>query len=153
MSTTWILIANSSHANLYQTHKGLLFGSNGHAAEKMCLLQSFDHVESRKKISELVSGKAGKYQCRTSGHGSYSEATDPKTVEAMRFARELAEFLDSGRVEDEYDDLIIVAPPHFQGLLQKCITQQLQKRVSRTVEKDYTNFKGRYLVSQLMPYI
>lgn len=149
MSTTWILIANSSKALLYETQKALLFNSNGHAEDQLKLIDEFNHEESRKKASELVSDRVGSYQSGSAGHGSFVESTNPKEIEAERFARELVAELDAGRLAGRYDDLVIVANPHFQGLLYKQANEQLHRRVIRAIEKDYTQFKGRQLAEQL----
>jgi protein required for attachment to host cells len=152
-STTWILIANACFACLYETRLARLFNTNGHAENSLTMIKSFNHEQSRKRISELVSDRQGSYIGGTAGHGSFSEHSDPKLVEADRFARELAHELDNGRLEGKYGKLIIVAKAHFRGLLQKHMNHQLEKCVERTIEKDYTHFKGRELVAQLQTHL
>jgi len=147
MSTTWILIANSSKAHLYQTHKPRLFKSNGHDEQSLLLIQNFSHDASRKKAGDLVSDRIGNF--RSSGHGSFVEPTDPKAYEAECFAKELADELDSGRIAGKFDDVILVATPYFRGLLQKNLSNPLSKLISMTIDKDYTSFSGRQLVQQL----
>lgn len=153
MSTTWILIANASQARIYQTHKPLLFNANGNAEDHIELVDEFTHDASRSKTGDLVSDRNGNYQVGPMGHGTYAETTDPKEVEADRFAKHLVAKLNSGRIAGIYDDLIIVANPHFRGLVNKHLTNQLTRLVSQTIDKDYTRFKGRELVHQLMEHL
>lgn len=152
-TTTWILVANASFACLYETHLALLFRTNGHAEKNLTMIKSFNHEQSRKRTSDLVSDRQGSYISGTAGHGSFSEQTDPKLIEADRFARELAQVLEDGRIEESYSNLIIVAKPHFQGLLQKHMNHRLGKYINRTIEKDYTRFKGKELVAQLQAHL
>lgn len=157
MSTTWILLANSSKAQLYSTHKARLFRSNGHDNNSLSLVNEFTHEESRKKTSELMSDKFGSYRFGAcfgaEGHGSFSEQTDPKEHEAEVFALELIAELEMGRTEGKYDDLIIVANPHFKGLLSRHLSGSLNKYISKTIEKDYTHYAKNELVKQLQKQI
>lgn len=153
MSTTWILIANASQARIYQTHKPLLFKANGHGEDHIELIAEFSHDASRRKTGDLVSDRNGNYQVGPMGHGTFAESSDPKQVEAERFAKQLVEQLNSGRVAGQYDDLVIVANPHFRGLLNKHFTRHLTRLVSQSIDKDYTRFKGRELVHQLMEHL
>ncbi|MGE3920386.1 MAG: host attachment protein [Gammaproteobacteria bacterium] len=153
MSTLWILVANASTAKLYEAQRARLYKNNGHDDQNIKNIATFCHDESRQKASDLVSDKLGSYQFGDAGHGSFAEPTDPKLVEAERFAIELAEVLNQGRIEHAYEYLIIVAPAHFKGLLQKHLDTKLDKYIIETVKKDFTRFKGRELVHQLQAYL
>lgn len=156
MSTTWILIANSSKANLYSTHKARLFKSNGQDDDCLQLIKQFTHDASRQKITaDMVSDRLGNDNrgSMLGGHGTYAEPSDPKAVEANRFAHELAEELDTGRVSGQYDDLYIFANPPFHGLLNKHLNNHLSSLISRVVEKDYTHLSGRQLRQQLQVHL
>ncbi|MEM1243251.1 MAG: host attachment protein [Pseudomonadota bacterium] len=155
MSKTWIIIANSSKAIIYETHLTKLFIPNGHDETNLKLIANFSHAASRKKASELISDRAGRYQFGTKGHGAYQQATDPKYHQAELFARELVNILNTGRNNAAYDYLIIVANPPFQGLLNKYLQQHndLIRMVSQRIEKDYTQLQGRQLVAQLRDHL
>lgn len=140
MSTTWILVANSSNANLYVNngpHKGLQ------------LTKQFTHPESREKASELVSDRPGHNQAHGGGHGSFTPAIDPKQNEAEQFAQQLAHELEQGRATNLYSRLILVASPHFIGILNNQLDDHVRKLVTETIEKDYTQATEKELASHL----
>lgn len=153
MSTTWILVASATHATIYTTHKAKLFSPNGHDERFLTLLQSIDNAAGRKKISDLVSDKSGRYQGGGAFHGAYEEESDPKTIETNRFARRIATILNKGRIEKAYDDLIIVAPAQFEGLLNKHLNIQLERLISKTIKKDYTHCINKDLVQHLQLFL
>lgn len=158
MSTTWILIANSSQAAIYLTHKAKLFLRNGCDNNSLILVRSFSHQDSRKKTSDLISDRFGKYRFSGSnnfpaGHGAFLEPTDPKAHEADVFAQELVQTLDQGRRDGAYDDVVLIATPHFRGLLNKHLKHAMQKLVSKVIDKDYTHIKGRALARQLIYHL
>ena len=65
--------------------------------------------------------------------------TDPKWVEAQKFARELAARLKGGLQEHAYDSLVVVAPPQFLGLLRHAISEQVKGRLVLWLDKDLTH--------------
>ena len=144
MSTTWILVANSSIANLYASHgphKGLQ------------LVKQLVHPESREKASELVSDRPGHDQAHGGGHGSYVPETSPKQNEAEHFALQLAKELEHGRATNNYERLILIASPPFIGMLNSRLEAHVRALVTETIEKDYTQATERELASHLEPFI
>jgi protein required for attachment to host cells len=134
MANTWLIVANASQATLYETES---------KPKTLKLLKEFLHPASRAKGSELASDRPGHFQAEARGmegttHGSFNEPIDPKSYEQERFAIELAGELEAGRTANSYKNLIIVASPHFHGLLNKHLNQHVAGMVSRHVEKDYT---------------
>ena len=85
MKPDWILIANSTRARLLQQERD----------DRVTVLESFDHPQSRSKISDLVDDRAGHESTdRSYGGTAYQPRTDARQKEHQRFARELAEFLE-----------------------------------------------------------
>lgn len=75
--------------------------------------------------------------------------TDAKEVEAIKFAQALANKLDKGCRERSFDRLVLVAPPHFLGLLKGALDDQVHKRLALTISKDLTGFEARELKDRL----
>ena len=85
MKPDWILLANATRARLLQQERGA----------RVTVLESFDHPQSRSKISELVDDRAGHESTdRSYGGTAYQPRIDAKQKEHQRFARELADFLE-----------------------------------------------------------
>lgn len=142
-SITWLLVCDSSKARVYSLHKARIF--NDPDPKNLQLLNEYTHDASRKKAADLISDKMGEF-----GSGTFVEATSPKVHEAELFAHELLQHLETARKENNYRDLIIVAPPAFMGLLHKHMPHEIHKLVSKKIEKDYTQYNGNDLLNNLM---
>lgn len=129
MNTTWVLVADASEARLFETEK---IGASLHC------IKEFSHPESREKGSDLASDRPGHYQSKGTGHGAFAEHTDPKDYEAERFASELANALEKGRTDNEYKKLVLVAAPHFHGLLNTHMNEHTRALVVNSIQKDFT---------------
>ncbi|MDD3529876.1 MAG: host attachment protein [Gallionellaceae bacterium] len=140
MSTTWIMVANASHAKLF---------SNKGPNKGLELIKELEHPESREKAAELVSDRIGNY----AGSGSYAQPTDPKEHEAERFALQIAQELEQGRVNNAYEKLVVVTSAHFMGLLNNRISQQVKNRISESINKDYTHLPVKELSGHLANHV
>jgi len=121
---------------------------------ELSLVQTFSHPSSRQKSQQLSSDKKGSFQANAaSGHGTFVETSDPKEYEAERFAKEIADALEEGRINKDYHELILVATPHFHGLLNKELNHNVTKLVSKNIEKDYTKDNDRELLAHLESFL
>jgi protein required for attachment to host cells len=83
---------------------------------------------------------------RTGGYGStvgaarsaYSE-TDFHQLQKDNFAHEAADMLKKKALANEYEKLIIVAPPATLGELRKHYHKEVEARIAGEVAKDLTN--------------
>lgn len=143
---TWILIADASKARIFSLHKALIFQEQN--PNSLELIGNFSHEESRLKNSELETDKMGSYL-----KGRYQEETPAKAHEADMFALQLTKELNQGRNESHFRDVILVAPPTFMGYLHKHIqAHNLEKLVTQTIEKNYTQDEGQTLVKHLLSH-
>lgn len=78
------------------------------------------------------------------GSHAYSE-TDFHQLEEDRFAAEAAEMLNRRALRNEFDALIVVAPPRTLGELRKHYHKEVERRLSGEVAKDLT----RHPVSEI----
>jgi protein required for attachment to host cells len=72
------------------------------------------------------------------GHSAYSE-TDFHQLEEDRFAAETAELLRKRALRNEFESLIIVAPPRTLGELRKHYHKEVEKRLAGEIAKDLTH--------------
>lgn len=125
--TTWVVVADSTRARIFESR------NRGRELVEMEVLL---HPESRQKISELVSDKEGAQADRGGFAQRASEPrTSPDTVESIKFARELAQYLNKHRNSNDYNKLVLTAPPEFLGQLRATCDPQVQKLVSQTVRQ------------------
>ena len=140
MAKTWILVANASQARI--------FFRNG-IKQELTLVKELMHPESRMKNSELVTDRAGYMQGTGNSHGSKQPQTEPKQNEALHFAQELAQELNSGRCSQQFERIVLVAPPAFMGLLGEKIDTQTAKLIDGKIGKDYTQADEKTLIGSL----
>jgi protein required for attachment to host cells len=142
---TWILLCDASRAHLYREERG---------RRAFTLMESIEHRESRARARDLMADAQGRKPNGYPGGvghgvppggttgGTYlgrpgaAPDTDPKEVEAQKFARILAERLEKGLHERAYDAVVLVAPPQFLGLLRATLGAQVSKRVEDAIDKD-----------------
>jgi protein required for attachment to host cells len=91
---------------------------------------------ARKTEKDLVSSAPG--SAVTGGHGHYSlpPKHSHKDHEVDLFARQIAEKLASDASAGQFDELAIMAAPHFLGILRKALSADLHKRVKLEVHHD-----------------
>ncbi len=143
---TFVLVADASRARLYR--------KEGEDAA-LALIEELEHPESRAMNRDLMADKPGR--SISSGHRSTARSgmeyrTDPKEVEAEKFARTLVDKLAHGKDEHTFDDLVIAAPPKFLGLLRGALgthTNHVLEAVTAWIEKDYTQLDVRTIAERI----
>jgi protein required for attachment to host cells len=75
---------------------------------------------------------------RTGGRSAYSE-TDFHTLEETRFAEDAADMLKKRALANEFEQLLIVAPPSTLGDLRKHYHKEVERRLIGEIAKDLTN--------------
>lgn len=145
-TATWILVADSSRARLYSA-PGL--------DQPWTLLKEYVHPESRVSEGGLTTDRAGRtYGSAGGGARSAMESkTSPKEVEFGNFALELANELHDGHGQQAFDRIVLVAPPHFLGLLRRAINGTVSKLIGESVNKDYMHLDDKALHRHLDPLI
>lgn len=142
---TWLLVGNASRARLFETQA---------RPKTLKLIKEYLHPPSREKGEELASDRPGHFQMEGSGmegttHGAFNEPTNPKSYEHERFALELAKELNEGRTQNRFGNVMIVASPHFHGLINQHLNEHVAKMVSTHINKDYTDLGEEKLLEML----
>ena len=75
--------------------------------------------------------------------------TDPKELEAERFAGQIVEALEQARREGLFGVLVVAAPPRFLGLLRERMTPSLRGCVGATATLDGVRMRIEELQSSL----
>jgi protein required for attachment to host cells len=127
--TLWILIADESRARVFSR------SAKGAALHEV---EGFVHPKGRMRDADLVTDRPGRVRTGLRGESvtTMSPHNDPKTVEAGRFAAELARSLRTALDKSEFDLLALVAPPKFLGLLRGELDEGLRRRVVASSTKD-----------------
>jgi protein required for attachment to host cells len=142
MNTVWILVCDSSKSRLFETQDG---------AATWVLLESKTHEESRSRVGALVSDHAGSRSSEGSSvhHNGLTPSSSPKEVEKGHFAHTIVKMLDQAMRAKRFRRWVLVAPPHFVGLIKKELTSELDKHLLTTVDKNLTELEPRELTERL----
>lgn len=130
MHQYWIVVADAAKARIFAR------------AKKFSALEEVEtllHPESRLRRQDLVTDRPGQVQeSRTPGENAAGEGTDPKEVESLAFAREIAQRLHQARESGQFEKLVLMAAPHFLGELRKHLDQATAKAVVEAVSVNLT---------------
>ncbi|HLB43238.1 MAG TPA: host attachment protein [Gammaproteobacteria bacterium] len=136
----WVINCNSNICRIYEFKKKFT---------QLHLVKELQHPENKLKSKDLTSDKPGRYQSSHSAHGTYTQPSDPKEIKIDHFYREIAKELDQGRCQQRYDELIIIAPPHSNGLLFQHLDKHVQNLVINNIKKDLLHLPDHELVKFL----
>jgi len=150
MDNTWLVIANATKIFVYHLakHDGelknlpALFRDHPHPE----LVIELDHPEGRMKGIDLVTDGQGHFKSPGVSHGKFSEHHTPHQNEEIKFAEQLANFLNLERTQNKYQHLIICAPPHFYGTLKEHLSDQVLSLIKHHILKDYITLHGQGLI-------
>jgi protein required for attachment to host cells len=127
-SYAWIVVADAARARIFSTDNAKL---------PLQPLEQLVSPKARLHERDLKSDRPGStYDSHGDGRHATGTNTSPKQQEAVRFAKTISENLELGRVNHEFDRLVLVAEPQFLGLLRKAITPEVAKLVSDEIDKD-----------------
>ncbi len=128
MAHAWIVVADAARARLFSV------------ASPKAPLESIEQLvspEARLHEHELNSDKPGRsFDSFGAGRHATEWASSSKEQEAIRFASEIVDHLEKGRINHSFNRLVIVADPHFLGLLRKAVNTELDKLITLTINKD-----------------
>lgn len=128
---TWVVVADKCQAKIFLMEK----------AHKLKEIFHLEHPESGLHNRDLISSKPGRgFQSIDKGttRSAYQPETEPKQIEAIKFASEIASLLYSASTKGEFQNLYLIADPSFLGLLRQHIHPQIQKHVIAEIPKELT---------------
>ncbi len=141
MSTTWILTANGGKARIFSAES---------PTSPLAEIATITHPESRLRARELASDRPGRaFDTAGVGRHAMSSQVDAKEQEQIRFAREIVDRLEQGRVERDFEHLVVVAAPGFLGHLRATMAEPLHALVAKELAKDYTELTASELRAHL----
>lgn len=143
--TTWILVADAGRARLFSTEL---------RANAWNVVKEFEDTEGRLTSSEIEDTSPPGRMQQGDAQGGRRTALEPRTwpkeVEAEHFGQRLVDYLEAAVAKREYDHLVLVAPPHFLGLLKKKLGQQTAKKLLTSVDKDLSKLPPAEVRDRLM---
>ena len=131
MPNTWVVVADSSRARIFKAETPL-----GPLHE----LETLAHPEGRLHTQDLTSDLPGRAFDTTGEGGRHAmeQQVDPKEREALKFARQISEYLEAAQDESKFHKLVIVAAPRFLGHLRQCLSTRLNGLIAHEIDKNLT---------------
>lgn len=143
MSNTWVLVADSSRARLFE-----VASSDKSLSEVACYTNPDGRAPGRNATTDRlprVNESVGGVRHAIEPHTSLREkSTD-------NFARSLCEALERGRQDHSYDRLVLVAPDRFLGALRGNFSKELSECVAGEIRHNLTALPVPELHSRLPP--
>ena len=146
-NSTWIVVAHEAGARFFENQ------GRGTGLE---LVEEIEHPDGRARDRDMASDRPGrsfrKNSCDPS-RASMSQSEGPHDRAVSDFARALADKLKDARVQNQYKQLVLVAPPRFLGLLRSSLDGPTAQLVMASLDKDLATSKTNELVERLSELI
>jgi protein required for attachment to host cells len=117
--------------------KMLFFRNEGDAAFPKLEVERKREQEDRPDRDWKTDEPGRAFSSVSSGRSAYEE-TDFHQLEEDRFAAETAELLRKRALQNDFESLIIIAPPKTLGELRKHYHKEVEKRLAGEIAKDLT---------------
>jgi protein required for attachment to host cells len=126
---TWILVADGARA--------LLIRNEGSATQpKFALIRRYR--QENPATREQGTDRPGRTNDATT-HKSAMEPTDWHQIAEDRFVHELAQVISTAFQRNEFDSLVIAAPPVALGEMRKALPDQIRDHILSEINKDFTH--------------
>ncbi|HZD26029.1 MAG TPA: host attachment protein [Alphaproteobacteria bacterium] len=138
---TWVLVADSAHARLFR---------NDGPGKGLELIEQHSDEAPTLPGRELVSDRPG----RTNDRAGYARhamepATDPRENETNIFCHRVVDLLSAVNKREQFDRLVLVAPPKILGELRGLLPKMLASRVTGELPKNLTKIRDADLAGHL----
>jgi protein required for attachment to host cells len=114
------------------------------------------HLAARELVTDRTGrvfdsgSRVGRGPKTRSRHGAQSDY-DPHAVEVERFAKQIAQRLDTERRDGGIDELTVIAEPRFLGVLRTQISAPTRKVIVREVARDLVHADERAISRAAFP--
>jgi protein required for attachment to host cells len=142
--TTRVIVAHDSGARTFE---------NRGPGKGLVQVSEVDFEDGRRHAGELDADQGGRSATRA-GHGhAYESHEDSRQHAVGYFAKQLAQDLARELHLGAFDQLVLVAPPRFLGMLRDALDSKLQRALIGTVCKDLPRATGEELCKHVASLI
>ncbi|GAA4718471.1 host attachment protein [Sphingomonas lutea] len=118
--------------------KVLFFRNHGDENQIDLRTEAHDEREDRKDSDMKTDAPGTQQQSFGYGRSTYEE-TDFHQQEEDRWVKDAADTLKARALRNDFDSLVIVAPPKALGVLRKELHKEVERRILCTVNKEMTD--------------
>lgn len=138
MHSTWVVVAASARARIFSVS-----GIGG----KLHEIADLTHPRARLHDRELSSDRPGRsFDSHGQGRHAMEGTTSARGHESHLFAVEIADYIDRGRREENFDSLILVALPKFLGQLRSALSKAARDVLVGELHKNLVEIDTETLV-------
>lgn len=126
----WYLVASRAGAKVYA----------GRPDKQLVFLKNWSNPRGKRLEHEIGPDRPGRNfsSGRHSGlRHAYESRLSQHELAAIRFAKRLARALERDLLEDKYTGLVILAEPHFLGLLNKALSPRVKNAILKSIPREW----------------
>lgn len=146
MKRTWIVVMDRTGARLFERVARM---------KKLSVIKEWEHPGGNFRESELTSDRPGigRMNSREYRGNVYTPPSTAKEHTLEDFCQEVSRYLNHKRMEDCYDELVLVAEPHTLGKLKESLNEQVSRKIIFTLDKDLAWMKTRDIPGAVLHYL
>jgi protein required for attachment to host cells len=118
----------------------MLFLRNSGEGSRITLTVEASKEQANPATREQGSDSPGRTAASTGMRRSAMEQTDFHQIEEDRFAAGAAQLLQTRALNNDFDALVVIAPPRTLGELRKHYHKAVESRIIQEIHKDLTDF-------------
>lgn len=134
MKNQWVVVTSQASSRIFER------GPRGGLKLISTLDNELVHIRNR----EMRKHKPGMIKAG-SRHHIMTGQIDPHRQSAEQFALKITRFLDKERIQNNFEELVIVAEPRMAGHIKSSMKAKMQKCVSHWIHKDLEKAKPQDL--------
>ena len=140
MSRKWVVVADQSRARIFTVDD---------AHGPLLQVDELEHPEARKREQELISDRPGRsFDSAGQGRHAMGTSVEPKKEEAVRFAKQIADYLQVAHHEGRFNRLLLVAGSPLLGLLRDKLKSLSGTKISE-IDKNLGQYEAPEIRSHL----
>jgi len=131
MDKTWVVVADSSHARIFQLRDD---------RQALDELEDLSNAPGRADNRQLQTDANAQFNSPSGAHHSYQPQEDAVQHEVHQFARKLGHRLSTAAAQNKYQQLCLIAAPKFLGLLRDSLDKPVRRLVVAELDKNFAAF-------------
>ena len=144
--TVWVLVSDSVHAQLYTVKSMIPFRVEelraGHFRGRG---EATPHTDSVSHNIKFESGEGPRHHA--------GRHADPHQIDKEVFVEHLGDFINSANEQKNFDELVVVAPPHALGDLRRGLSADVHKKIKTEIHGEWTKLPKVDLEQHLANHI
>ncbi len=125
---TWVVVANRTEVKVFEYE-------NKKDSEVQFLMK-FENPRGRLRPQQINADKPGIFSNLVSHGTRLVKPQSPTERIAQEFAKKVSVFLEEALQKRRFDDLVLIADPHFMGRVRSSLSKELRRCITKEIIKD-----------------